>query len=630
VPSPYSWEERPTYQPIPDEYKSEDRVGLFSFERYEYYHNEEGDLMVFQTIHRKYRALNDKAVNELNTLSVDVEDGVELVDIQARTINKNGDIVLFDKSNIKEITDDESRDKYKIFAIDGIELGSDIEYIMVKNIPSSYFGRSYFQHSYPLLQAKWELSSPSSLVFDTKAYNAEINLTHKESEERNFYEGEMKDIPALKEEKFAYTNPNRVRIEFRLAMNKERGNYPILSWDHVAQRLYDNNYLLDDKEMDALNEVSEEIDLDSKDILQQVSNIENYIKKNILIQEFHVPDFYHLDFVLENKVSSEKGIVKLYVNLFKKLGIEHNIVLGSERDVFLLDKDFSSWDYLQKYLIYLPQINKYIAPANWEYRLGCFPAKLADTDGLFVELVQVGNFESAIANIKRIKASDYRENYDNMFITIDLNLDESLTHITTERCFHGLSGGFFKQYYDMMDEKDKLGFLKEVMETKLGKPEYIEIASKEKANQKWGANADFTIYADVKSADFIEFAGNKILLQIGESIGPQSEMYQTEERKADIENDFNRWYVRTIHFTIPEGYRISNPEVVDMDVAHELEGDVKFRFVSNHRIEGNQYIVDIDEFYNEIHTDKAYIEDFRKVINAAADFNKTVLILEEI
>lgn len=628
VPSPYAWESKPVYADIPEKYTTEDRVGLLSFERYEYFHNEEGTLMVFQTIHRKFRALNDKAVNQLNTLSVEIGNGVELVDLQARTINEKGKLVKFDKNSIKDVTDDESRDKFKIFAIDGIEVGNDIEYIIVKKIPSDYFGRSYLQFSYPMLKAKWEMSSPAILHFDAKAYNASIEVSKKLTEERNFYATEMSDIPALKEEKYAYTNPRRARVEYRLAVNKAKGNFPILAWDNVAQRLYANYYLLEDKEQDALDKMKKEIDLSSTDIEQKVSNIENYIKKNILIQEFHVPDFNKLDFIAQNKVSSERGIVKVYANLFKQLGLKHNIVLGSERDVYQLDKDFSSWDYLRKYLIYLPEIDKYIAPANLEYRLGCFPPKLAATDGLFIELVQVGDFESAIAHIKEIKALDYHENYDHMFIKMDLNIDESLTHIITERCFHGLSGGFFKQYYNMMDEKAKSEFLKNIMATKFGKPEYKEMTTHERSDKKGAENASFIIYADVESADFMEQAGNKILVQLGESIGPQAEMYQKEERKADVENEFNRWYVRTINFTIPEDYHISNPEVVDMNVVHEIDGETLFKFVSNHRIEGNQYIVEIDEFYNEIYTDKEHFEAFRKVVNAAADFNKAVLILE--
>ena len=628
APSEYKWESKPAYLTIPEEFTSEDRVGLYSFERYEYFHNAEGNLFVFQTVHRKFRALNDKAVNQLNTLSMEIGNGVELIDIKARTINENGKIVNFDKSSIKEVTDDESRDKYKIFAIDGIEVGNDIEYIMVKKIPSDYFGRAYFQYPYPVLEARWELSSPATLLYDTKAYNADIKLDNQLGEERNVYTAEMKNIPALKEEKFAYLNPRRARVEYRLAYNTDQGKFPILTWDHVAQRIYSNNYLLEGKDQEVLDKMKSEIDLSATDVKQKVANVENYLKKNILIQEFHAPEFDNLEFVAQNKVSSERGIVKIYANLFKQLGIQHNIVLASDRDVFPLDKDFSSWDYLRKYLIYLPEIDQYIAPANLQFRLGCFPATLGASDGLFVELVKVGNFESAVAQLKEIKASDYRENYDHMFIKMDLNIDESLTHIITERCFHGLSGGFFKQFYSMMDEKAKGEFLKNIMATKLGKPEYKEMTTHEKSENPQASDADFIIYADVMSEDFMEQAGNKILVNIGESIGPQSEMYQEEERKADIENEFNRWYIRNIEFTIPEDYSISNPEVADMNVVHEIDGETLFKFVSKHRIEGNKYIVEIDEFYNEIYTDKKHIEAFRNVVNAAADFNKVVLILE--
>lgn len=628
IPSPYAWDAKPSFTDVPEKYKTEDRVGLYSFERYEYYHNEEGNLMVYQTIHKKYRALNDKAVNQLNSLSIEIGNGVELVDLHARTINSKGDVVEFDKNSIKEVTDDESRDNYKIFAIDGIEVGNDIEYIMVKKIPSDYFGRAYFQYSYPVLESKWEMSSPATLHYDVKAYNANVELSENLTEERNYYAAEMSNIAALKDEKYAYTNPRRARVEFRLAVNKAKGNFPILGWDNVAQRLYSNNYLLEDKELDALAKMKEEIDLNTESVEEKIANIEAYIKKNILIQEFHVPDFNKLDFIAQNKVSSERGIVKVYVNLFKQLGIEHNIVLGSERDVFQLDKDFSSWDYLRKYLIYLPQIAKYIAPGNLEFRLGCFPPKLAATDGLFIERVQVGDFESAIGHIREIKALDYHANYDHMFINMSLDMDENMTHIVTERCFNGLSGGYFKQYYNMMDEKAKGEFLKNLMATKVGKPEYNEMSTREKSVKKGAEDADFIIYADVNSADFMEQAGNKILVKIGESIGPQAEMYQKEERKADIENEFNRWYVRTIRFTIPDDYQISNPEVTDMNVVHEIDGETLFKFVSNHRIDGNQYIVEIDEFYNEIYTKKEHFEAFRKVVNAAADFNKAVLILE--
>ena len=41
-------------------------------------------------------------------------------------------------------------------------------------------------------------------------------------------------------------------------------------------------------------------------------------------------------------------------------------------------------------------------------------------------------------------------------------------------------------------------------------------------------------------------------------------------------------------------------------------------------------IISIDEFYRQVNYPVSEIEPFRKVINAAADFNKTVLVMEKI
>jgi hypothetical protein len=43
----------------------------------------------------------------------------------------------------------------------------------------------------------------------------------------------------------------------------------------------------------------------------------------------------------------------------------------------------------------------------------------------------------------------------------------------------------------------------------------------------------------------------------------------------------------------------------------------------------NVMVVTIREYYKEIVAPVARYEDFRKVINAAADFNKVILVLEK-
>lgn len=104
-------------------------------------------------------------------------------------------------------------------------------------------------------------------------------------------------------------------------------------------------------------------------------------------------------------------------------------------------------------------------------------------------------------------------------------------------------------------------------------------------------------------------------------------MYNKEERKLPVENMFTREYNRKIVVNIPEGKTIKNPEILNMNVKSTAEGD-DTQFVSSYEIKGNQLIVTIHEVYSQIHYPVSDYPMYEKVINAAADFNKLVLIIE--
>ena len=134
--------------------------------------------------------------------------------------------------------------------------------------------------------------------------------------------------------------------------------------------------------------------------------------------------------------------------------------------------------------------------------------------------------------------------------------------------------------------------------------------------------------ASTKSS-FYDKAGNRYLLKIGEVIGIQVEMYQEEERKLPVENEFNRIYTRNIQFEIPEGFTVRNLDDLKAEIFHEENGEKSMGFSSNYERDGNQVNVFVKEFYKQLDYPLEYFDDFRKIINAAADFNKKVLIFEK-
>jgi len=363
--------------------------------------------------------------------------------------------------------------------------------------------------------------------------------------------------------------------------------------------------------------------------MEKASAVEDYIKRNIHIDDGDNPEYHDLEYVRTRKVTNEMGVVRLYANILRALDIRHELVLTSERDNIRFDPDFHSWNYLRKYLIYLSDEKIYIDPANDLYRVGCIPGELTATYGLFISVVKIGDFESALGKIRFIEPAAYSENYDNMYIEISSDPVTNVSTISATRGLKGLSGGYIYQIYKSIDEEKKQELLRSVMESKATNPDYKTLTTLERSDIEFMRDAEFIIFSDFTTSSLLEMAGDKLLLNFGEIIGPQVELYDQENKERSAESPFNRWYLRRIVFKIPDGYRIVNPEAAEMNITGIAGGETAFGFVSEWTCSGNIYTVDIDEYYKKVFVEPAEFSGFRDVINAAANFNKVVLVLEK-
>ena len=57
--------------------------------------------------------------------------------------------------------------------------------------------------------------------------------------------------------------------------------------------------------------------------------------------------------------------------------------------------------------------------------------------------------------------------------------------------------------------------------------------------------------------------------------------------------------------------------------------DVIYVFDATYEISGNVLSIKIDEWYDRVYYPIEKFEEFRKVVNAAADWNKVVLVMKE-
>jgi hypothetical protein len=96
-----------------------------------------------------------------------------------------------------------------------------------------------------------------------------------------------------------------------------------------------------------------------------------------------------------------------------------------------------------------------------------------------------------------------------------------------------------------------------------------------------------------------------------------------------MEIDYPHVLERHIRFTIPEGYSVKNLE--DIKISHVVtdKGAPTVGFTSTYEVVGNLVKIHIMEEYRKTSYPLSQFEEFKKVINAAADFNKVVLVLEK-
>ena len=126
---PYQWEkDRPRYK-LSEKDGSLSELILKQHTQYEYVF-ENNQFVMYSTIHRIIYVNNNEAVQKHNRIVISMGNALELLDVKARAINKEGKAVYFDSNNLKELKDEESGKAYKIFAIEGIELGNAVRPIL--------------------------------------------------------------------------------------------------------------------------------------------------------------------------------------------------------------------------------------------------------------------------------------------------------------------------------------------------------------------------------------------------------------------------------------------------------------------------------------------------------------------
>ncbi|MGY8919095.1 MAG: hypothetical protein ACKVJ4_01870, partial [Flavobacteriales bacterium] len=114
--------------------------------------------------------------------------------------------------------------------------------------------------------------------------------------------------------------------------------------------------------------------------------------------------------------------------------------------------------------------------------------------------------------------------------------------------------------------------------------------------------------------------------QLGSIIGTQSELYSNKTRVSPIEIKYPNYYEYDITVKIPRGYKIEGVEKININESYISNGNIIAKFESKYRVLGDTLVISIEEFYKSLKYSKYRYNEFRNVINAAADFNKLEIL----
>lgn len=629
----YKWDENPQLSVIADSLKEENTILVFERVAREIDLTDSGELVEYLTMHTIRKVNNDRGVEASNRIYLTVSNNDRVIQQEARVITPDGRVIRMTPDKIKVAVDEETEQKRKYFALEGLEVGSDVEYVLQLQRPANYRGtRVIFQDTKPQLSTTYELRYPASLHFVWKQENFDVvPALDTLSEHQAGVSWNFDFVPGLRSEPMANMRKHLMAFHYKLEASRLTGKSRLVNFADATSSIYSVYMEEGDKnEQKAVKSFIKKMNIpksatnDEKALL-----LNSWIKQNIAHVEHNAQELADLSQILSLGAANDVGYYRLYAKILRALGVPYEMVVTVSRDKMPFDSEFESYAYLDEILFYFPETKKYVDPTDLTSCPGIVINNYLDNYGLFIKEVEVAGITAGVGKVKPMRGALMEDNKDVMHIKATLDMDEQTVLLDYSKINYGQYAKNFQPYFSFIDESTSEE-LKEQMVKWIG--EGLEITSNEVRNTglkhfgKDPLEQDFTARAD----DFINIAGNKVLFEIGKLIGPQSEMYMDHPRTLPVDAGFRHMYERSIEFEVPEGFAVRNLESLDLDVRPEADGRDAIGFRSTYTVDGTTVRVEIEEYYNEVFFSAEEFEKYRAVINAAADFNKIVLVLEKV
>ncbi len=184
---------------------------------------------MYLTQHKRIHLNSQAGIEKYNKVYIPMQGSQQLVSLDVRAIDPTGKLTLFNMDNLKELKNVEGFANFKIFAVEGLTVGGEMEYIYttVSSTPRGY-GRFRIQEEIPIMKSSVLFAYWKQFDFKAKSYNGLKQPTYGKSGSQETIELSAVDIPAYPNEPYS-TTARRMYMDFKLEKD--------LDWKQIADQL---------------------------------------------------------------------------------------------------------------------------------------------------------------------------------------------------------------------------------------------------------------------------------------------------------------------------------------------------------------------------------------------------------
>ena len=506
-----SWNDKPDKIELNQEFVKSSAVCLLDDRTIEF-KTEAKEIVLYTTYHRIYKINDDNGIEMFNKIYIPTYRGTTFTQLHARTILPSGKVKEVPAEKINETEEDGRR--YKLFAMEGVEKGAEIEYIYTTKSEPSFFGTEVFQSSVtPYQKALFTLSIPQHLKFDVKGFNGFKVSSDSIIGDQRIVVGYSENIPEIDDEKYAVRSRYMQRVEYKLSYNlSTSANVRMYTWKEFAKRAYASYSSSESKDEKPVEKLLASLNLeDQKSEEDKIIAIEDYIKRTINIDKDLIgEDASELDKIIKRKSADNRGIIRLFANLFEKAGIKYQLVFVSKRDEMPLDEDIENWNRIDEAAFFFPETKKYLSPTTIELRYPFIPFYWAATKGLFLKVTSLGTFKSAIGTFGDIDMQPYENSSHDMEATLKFSADMDSVVINSKQILTGYGAANYRPIYAFLPKEKQDDATLEIVKSVAKSTNIRNIKVENSLLTDFTQNKPLIISADITSGEMIEKAGHMV------------------------------------------------------------------------------------------------------------------------